>query len=69
MTDFNEFRLWKKEKIQEYLRISELKLPTTGNKNELIALATAPAFGASYFSIEQKASTKYYDCCKGTAIS
>ena len=52
MTDFNEFRLWKKDRLQDYLQ--ERGLPTTSNKNELIAVA----FGASFFFIEQKASTK-----------
>ena len=40
----NEFRLWEKDRIQEYLRIKAL--PTTGNKDEL--------FDASYFCIELK---------------
>ena len=34
----------------------ERGLPTTGNKNELVLVALA--FGASLFSIKQKASTK-----------
>ena len=37
MTDFNEFHLWKKDIIQEYLLIRGL--PTTGSKDELMALA------------------------------
>ena len=52
MANFNEFCLWKKEKIQEYLR--DRGLPTTGNKEELVVLA----FGVSYFSIPQKASVR-----------
>ena len=44
MTDFNEFCLWKKNIIQEYLHIRGL--PTTGNKYELTALA----FGAPNIS-------------------
>ena len=52
MANFNEFRLWRKDKIQEYLR--DRGLPTTGNKDELVAMA----FGASYFSVPLKASAK-----------
>ena len=52
MANFNEFRLWRKAKIQEYLR--DRGLPTTGNKDELVAMA----FGASYFSVPLKASAK-----------
>ena len=37
MTDFDEFRLWKKDRPQEYLRIRGR--PTAGNKDELISLA------------------------------
>ena len=37
MTDFDEFRLRKKDILQEYLRIRGW--PTTGNKDELISLA------------------------------
>ena len=36
MTDFYEFHLWKKDITQEYLLIRGL--PTTGNKDELMAL-------------------------------
>ena len=54
MTDFNEFRLWKKDRLHEYLW--ERGLLTTGNKNELDLVTLV--FGASFFSIEQKASAK-----------
>ena len=40
MTDFNEFRLWKKDTNQQYLRLSGL--PTIGNKDDLLPLG----FGA-----------------------
>ena len=45
MANFNEFRLWKKDKMQEYLR--NRGLPPTGNKEELVALAFSDS--ASYF--------------------
>jgi len=44
MINFNEFRLWKKDRIQDYLHIRGQ--PTTGNKDELIVLA----FGARIIS-------------------
>ena len=52
MANFNEFRQWRKGKIQEYLR--DRGLPTTDNKDELVAMA----FGVSYFTVPVKASAK-----------
>ena len=43
MTDINEFRLWNKDRNQEYLLI--IGLSTTGNEEELITLT----FDALFF--------------------
>jgi len=61
MTDFNEFRLWKKDIIQQYLRIRGL--PTTGNKDEIITLA----FGVSCVCIELTYDAKDVIVEKGAA--
>ena len=55
MASFDEFTLWKKDRLQKYLR--DRGLPVTGKRAELIALA----YGAEYFQIAKKPTAEQDD--------
>lgn len=52
MASFDDFNLWKKDRLQVFLKVRGI--PTTGKKAELVALA----YGASFFDIPKTLTPK-----------